>query len=218
MNERLEWDRDGQYYHYLTKWMHALNRVSRTTGDPTPLGWAMELAKTAHARFTYAPPAGGPKRMFWKMSIDLTHPLVPSMGQHDPLDGFVTYSELQAAASALGGSSLPGLKDEIADMSGILRDIGPGPGHGRSARHRRPSFRRLADRAVGDSGQPKLRKPSRKRPGLGPSGFERLVDSLFSGRAGRAPPGLPRARTVDRALGGRKPARSRPSAARAARS
>jgi hypothetical protein len=24
-DERLEWDQDGQYYHYLTKWMHALN-------------------------------------------------------------------------------------------------------------------------------------------------------------------------------------------------
>ena len=33
-DERLEWDRDGQYYHYLTKWMHALNRVSRVTGNP----------------------------------------------------------------------------------------------------------------------------------------------------------------------------------------
>lgn len=32
-DERLEWDRDGQYYHYLTKWMHALNSVSRFTGD-----------------------------------------------------------------------------------------------------------------------------------------------------------------------------------------
>jgi hypothetical protein len=30
-DSRLEWDRDGQYYHYLTKWMHALNRVSRVT-------------------------------------------------------------------------------------------------------------------------------------------------------------------------------------------
>jgi hypothetical protein len=125
MNESLEWDRDGQYFHYLTKWMHALNRVSRTTRDPTHLRWAIELAKTAHARFTYGPPAGGPKRMFWKMSIDLTSPLVPSMGQHDPLDGFVTYSELQAAAAALGGTPLPGLNDEIADMSGILRDMGP---------------------------------------------------------------------------------------------
>ena len=23
-DDRLEWDRDGQYYHYVTKWMHAL--------------------------------------------------------------------------------------------------------------------------------------------------------------------------------------------------
>src|SRR6185369_3242572 len=33
-DERLEWDQDGQYYHYLTKWMHALNRISRVTGSP----------------------------------------------------------------------------------------------------------------------------------------------------------------------------------------
>src|SRR5436305_3103232 len=24
LDERLEWDRDGQYFHYLTRWMHAL--------------------------------------------------------------------------------------------------------------------------------------------------------------------------------------------------
>ena len=35
-DERLEWDRDGQYYHYLTKWMHALNRLARVTGDFHP--------------------------------------------------------------------------------------------------------------------------------------------------------------------------------------
>ena len=98
-NERLEWDQDGQYYHYLTKWMHALNCVARVTGDSTYTRWAMELAQTAHARFTYVTPHGGRKRMYWKMSIDLTCPLVSSMGQHDPLDGFVTYNELQAAAS-----------------------------------------------------------------------------------------------------------------------
>ena len=98
LDERLEWDRDGQYYHYLTKWMHALNRVSRVTGDLTYHAWAIELAKTAHAKFVYASFPGGPKRMYWKMSIDLSRPLVPSMGHHDPLDGFVTYSELQATA------------------------------------------------------------------------------------------------------------------------
>ena len=57
-------------------------------------GWAVELAKTAHARFTYMPASGGRKRMYWKMSIDLTYPLVPSMGQHDPLDGLITYQQL----------------------------------------------------------------------------------------------------------------------------
>ncbi len=123
-NESLEWDQDGQYYHYLTKWMHALNRVSRVTGDPTYTGWAIELAKAAHAMFTYAPPTGGRRRMYWKMSIDLTYPLVSSMGQHDPLDGFVTYSELQAVATDFGESSLPDLKHEIADMAEICRGMG----------------------------------------------------------------------------------------------
>ncbi len=123
-NERLEWDQDGQYYHYLTKWMHALNSVARVTGDPAYNRWAMELAKTAHARFTYAPPYGSGKRMYWKMSIDLSYPLVSSMGQHDPLDGFVTYCELQAAAGDFPDSP-PSLdiKPEIADMARICRGI-----------------------------------------------------------------------------------------------
>ncbi|MCX6670283.1 MAG: hypothetical protein NTV25_10860 [Methanothrix sp.] len=123
-DERLEWDQDGQYYHYLTKWMHALNCVSQVTGDPAYAKWAIELAQTAHARFTYAPPSGGPKRIYWKMSIDLTYPLVSSMGQHDPLDGFVTYSELQAIATRdFGESSLSDLKLEIADMAEICRGV-----------------------------------------------------------------------------------------------
>ena len=32
------------------------------------------------------------------MSIDLSYPLVPSMGQHDPLDGYITYLQLQSTA------------------------------------------------------------------------------------------------------------------------
>ncbi len=121
-NERLEWDLDGQYYHYLTKWMHALNCASQATKDPAYIRWAIELAKTAHARFTYAPPFGRQKRMYWKMSIDLTYPLVSSMGQHDPLDGFVTYQELLLAAIRnFGESSQPDLKPEIADMAQICQ-------------------------------------------------------------------------------------------------
>jgi hypothetical protein len=119
-DERLEWDRDGQYYHYLAKWMHALDRVSRVSGDPAYLRWAMELAKTAHARFTYRTAPGGPKRMHWKMSIDLSYPLVPAMGQHDPLDGFITYNQLQAAAARFSEvSAWPDLETEIEEMATI---------------------------------------------------------------------------------------------------
>jgi hypothetical protein len=119
-DEQLEWDRDGQYYHYLTKWMHALNRVSRVTGDSLYSRWAIELAKAVHAMFTYLPASGGEKRMYWKMSIDLSHPLMPSMGHHDPLDGLITYLELQQTAAK--DSRKPAgldLSREIADMAAI---------------------------------------------------------------------------------------------------
>jgi hypothetical protein len=120
VDESLEWDRDGQYFHYLTKWMHALHQVSQVTGKGTYNRWAMELAKTVHARFTYRPSSRGQKRMYWKMSIDLSRPLVPSMGHLDPLDGLITYSELQAAATkdAEKASGLD-LSAEIADLSAI---------------------------------------------------------------------------------------------------
>ncbi len=119
-DENSEWDRDGQYFHYLTKWMHALNRVGRVTGDPIFIRWGMELAKTAHARFTYN--YAGRKAMYWKMSIDLSRPVVPSMGLHDPLDGLVTFSELQTAAiTDFGSARLPSLETEIAEMAEICR-------------------------------------------------------------------------------------------------
>lgn len=93
--QALEWDRDGQYFHYLTKWMHALYCVSRLTGINSYHQWAIELAKTAHAAFTSAPLINGKKRIFWKMSTDLKRPLVAKMGQHDALDGLITYLQLQ---------------------------------------------------------------------------------------------------------------------------
>jgi len=121
-DEQLEWDRDGQYYHYLTKWMHALSQVSRVTGEATYQRWAIELAKTVHTSFTYRPAVGGRKRMVWKMSIDLSYPLVPSMGQHDPLDGLITYLQLQATTPLEAGQpSWPDLQAEITDMAGICQ-------------------------------------------------------------------------------------------------
>ncbi len=123
-DERLEWDRDGQYFHYLTRWMHALACASRVSGDPKYSRWAVELAGAAHAHFTYTPVSGGKKRMYWKMSIDLSRPLIPSMGQHDPLDGYVTYRELQAQSAGCPGQGQPSLLAyEIADMADICRGI-----------------------------------------------------------------------------------------------
>ncbi|MCP4283628.1 MAG: hypothetical protein GY792_04140 [Gammaproteobacteria bacterium] len=120
--EVLEWERDGQYFHYLTKWMHALNRVSRVTGDPIYNRWAAELAKTAHTRFTYTPSFGARKRMYWKMSIDLSRPLVPSMGQQDPLDGYIACNRLQHCRP--GGEAEtagPDLLGEITELAEICR-------------------------------------------------------------------------------------------------
>jgi hypothetical protein len=119
-DDRLEWNRDGQYYHYLTKWMHALNRVSRSTGNPIFNYWAIELAKAAHAGFVHGL-RSGPKRMYWKMSIDLSYPLVTSMGHHDPLDGLITYHQIQATAKELSNTSGSALDSEIADIELICR-------------------------------------------------------------------------------------------------
>ncbi len=122
LSERLEWDRDGQYYHYLTKWMHALCRAGQATGNGTYVSWALELAQAAHERFVWVHPGDGRKRIYWKMSIDLRRPLVPAMGQHDPLDGLVTLCELKAAAGESASSAWPGLDRAIADVARICRE------------------------------------------------------------------------------------------------
>jgi hypothetical protein len=80
----------------------------------------MELAKTAHAGFVYVPSSGGQKRMYWKMSIDLSYPLVLSMGHHDPLDGFITSNHLKANATKdIENKTWPDLTEEITDMARI---------------------------------------------------------------------------------------------------
>lgn len=122
-DERLEWDRDGQYYHYLTKWMHALDVAGRATGNPDCHRWALELAAAAHAGFAWSPGPGSPKRLHWKMSIDLSRPLVASMGQHDALDGWITCRQVQAgAARAFGGlPSDPDLTHPMAELAAMSK-------------------------------------------------------------------------------------------------
>jgi hypothetical protein len=61
--------------------------------------------------------------MHWKMSIDLRRALVPSMGQHDPLDGYITFVQLHATAAELsetiGG---PSLADEISQLTAMIEE------------------------------------------------------------------------------------------------
>ena len=123
LDERLEWERDGQYFHYLTKWMHALDQVTRATGQPMFNAWARELAAAAHRAFTY-PARSGARRMYWKVSIDLSRPLVASMGHHDPLDGFITCAQLDATAAQAQPAAGPSLAHELADFAAMIDPAG----------------------------------------------------------------------------------------------
>jgi len=84
LDQLLEWERDGQYFHYLTKWMIALIKTGEICKEKKYNIWAADLVKASNAFIHNS-------RMFWKMSIDLTSPLISSMGQHDPLNGYITY-------------------------------------------------------------------------------------------------------------------------------
>lgn len=121
-DERREWDSDGQYFHYLTRWMHALARVAHATDDPVRLRQAVELAHAAHAKFRWSPRGSGRGALHWKMSIDLTRPLVAAMGHHDPLDGLITLLELRAACGAFPRVVPPQLDGAIADLREIHGD------------------------------------------------------------------------------------------------
>ncbi len=126
---REEWDRDGQYFHYLTRWMHALLRMAEADGDPEALRWALELARAAWLGFRRHDGQG--PHLAWKMSIDLSRPLVEGAGRHDPLDGTVTLRTLLAAADDVPGAASATLVREIdeaarqmAAMAGIQEGRG----------------------------------------------------------------------------------------------
>ncbi len=111
-----EWDRDGQYFHYLTRWIHALERVARATGEPSYHRFACELAKAACKGFVRDSAEG--KRLHWKMSIDLERPQVASEGQHDAFDGLLTCCELQSGNS---GQADLDLNREIRELAVLCR-------------------------------------------------------------------------------------------------
>lgn len=110
-------DGDGQYHHYLTMWMFALNRMALASGDMHYNRQAIQLARAIHPKFFIDRKAARP-RMIWKMSVDLSRPLVSSEGNLDPIDGFVIFRLLQATATAAGESDT--LEEEIADYRRVM--------------------------------------------------------------------------------------------------
>lgn len=102
-DDRLEWDRDGQYFHYLTRWVAALLHAGEAEGEPRFARWASEMIE-AGARFIEE--RRGQLRMYWKMSVDLQRPLVPTQGAHDPLEGLLC---------ALGARESTGISNEKLD-------------------------------------------------------------------------------------------------------
>jgi hypothetical protein len=111
-DEQAEWDQDGQYYHYLTRWQHALYKMAVRTDQTDYLRWAVELALAAHQGFRAR---SDPPRLYWKMSIDLSYPLVASSGHHDPLDGLISSLVLRASRND------PDLDRVVADLGELCR-------------------------------------------------------------------------------------------------
>ncbi len=111
-HEQEEWNRDGQYFHYLTRWVSALLEAHRESGEEKYATWAAELL-LASEKFIYK--KGNQLRMYWKMSTDLSRPLVFSMGAHDPLEGLILALSVQQA--------LPSKTKEFQPLLDNLREL-----------------------------------------------------------------------------------------------
>lgn len=95
-------DGDGQYHHYLTLWMFALNRLSLATKDSSYNDLAIQLAQAIHPKFVSSGDQGK-LRMVWKVSMDMQNVLVPSEGHLDAATGSVIYRLLDQTALVQGG-------------------------------------------------------------------------------------------------------------------
>lgn len=125
MNENGE-DCDGQYHHYLTLWMFALNRLSVVTETPEYNDMAIELAKAVHHSFVTHKPSGD-LTMAWKVSIDMKTKLVSSPGHLDAITGSVISRLLQDTAKKEGREDGM-LDEEIEDykkLSGRMANLRP---------------------------------------------------------------------------------------------
>ncbi|XP_065069038.1 uncharacterized protein LOC135694291, partial [Rhopilema esculentum] len=98
-------DRDGQYFHYLTKWIYALGELGKL--KPEYHEKAVKLAKDIHPHFFVKG-----RGVVWKMLEDLSGPYPGyGFGGLDFYDGYIVYKTLDQAA----------LSSEIADMRSLIQ-------------------------------------------------------------------------------------------------
>jgi hypothetical protein len=114
---RLEWERDGQYFHYITKWIDALVRASIILDEPRYRLNAAELAKAVFSPFLKLSPTGRPVGLSWKMTIDLSGPLISETNSHDALDGYVTYRFVSEVGRRSPDRQLSGEIDALRKLS-----------------------------------------------------------------------------------------------------
>ncbi len=93
-NAQLEGERDGQYFHYLTQWIHTLLLAHKETSSKKFSIWALELM-LASENFIYR--EGDLLGMYWKMDTTLSRPTVDTAGAHDALEGMICAKSIQLA-------------------------------------------------------------------------------------------------------------------------
>jgi hypothetical protein len=103
--------------------MHALCQTSLIEARPAYARWAGDLASAAFQGFGAASASdGGLMGIYWKMSTDLSRPLVFAMGSHDVLDGFITFREVQNTMTAMSAAGGMNIADAIDSLAALCQD------------------------------------------------------------------------------------------------
>ena len=91
-NFQLEWERDGQYFHYISRWIQALLRAQKETAEVKYATWASELFLSTD-KFIYEQDGGTANVL--EDGYNAFRPLISSMGAHDPLEGLLCGKSIQ---------------------------------------------------------------------------------------------------------------------------
>lgn len=113
-------DRDGQYFHYLTMWLHALEVLGRYKPEYRRKG--IDLVRQIHEPFLVRGHG-----IIWKMQEDLSAPY-PGFGYGalDAFGGYVAYSMLDRELLVSEIADLRTLIDASAAHLAITQDLGLG--------------------------------------------------------------------------------------------